>query len=468
MDVTTAVGATAGSMMAEVAEKPKQGLKKSNPTQQPQGESGSSSTMVAERQQHQQQQKTVTPSPALLERKEAAKNAVALESSDSSDDNSNDGGKVESSISNVADGTNVKQNENAATAAKTPLKEKEDSASSNDASCESKTSLSLNRSVTIDPLIDVQTTPSSLKPSKLDYASPKEETFVPAFHQPWHQPYTTTVPPGVVDIDMAPHACCAHSLTSHAGYSWISSKRRCSCAKDSNHCSSENLTEAYLGSYGTDRFEGVGMTGMKGAKGIIGTSKVNDVDWNAERWWLNQTRKEMEYEARKNSSQKGSSGGSNPSKNLDNTTPIHDMFLPLKKSNKDKSGSDSSNDGTQSPTSSLSDVSPSNSPSRKSAQQQQQVLPQSIEEHLDYMARQPHITIEMRRILMDWLLEVTEEYKLSTEAFWLSVTLVDRALACSYDDGSLKDEKKGKGKKGKKRLGGPMIVEKDKVQLIGW
>jgi len=69
---------------------------------------------------------------------------------------------------------------------------------------------------------------------------------------------------------------------------------------------------------------------------------------------------------------------------------------------------------------------------------------------------------------MDWLLEITEEYKLSTEAIWLSVTLVDRTLACSYDDGSLKDGKKGKGKKGKKSLGGPMIVAKDKIQLIGW
>jgi len=146
------------------------------------------------------------------------------------------------------------------------------------------------------------------------------------------------------------------------------------------------LTKLYLGSYGMDRLEGVDVTGAKGAKGISGASTMNDVDWNAERWWLNQTRKEMEYEARKNSFQKGSSGGSN--KNLDNTTPIHDMFLTLKKSNEDKSGSDSSNDGTQSPNNSLSDASPSNSLSHKSTQQQQQVLMQSIEEHLYYMAHQ--------------------------------------------------------------------------------
>lgn len=63
---------------------------------------------------------------------------------------------------------------------------------------------------------------------------------------------------------------------------------------------------------------------------------------------------------------------------------------------------------------------------------------------------------------MDWLLEVTEEYKLSTETFWLSVTLVDRCLACSYGG------ERGSETMSKCIIGKEMLVPTENIQLVGW
>lgn len=81
-------------------------------------------------------------------------------------------------------------------------------------------------------------------------------------------------------------------------------------------------------------------------------------------------------------------------------------------------------------------------------------IPTKVEFHLDYMIRQPHINIAMRAILMDWLVELAEEYKLTTETLFLSVMLVDRSLAMAY------------GVEGYR--GSEMLVEKDQLQCVGW
>eukprot|EP01112_Ceratiomyxa_fruticulosa_P021862 TRINITY_DN784_c0_g1_i1.p1 TRINITY_DN784_c0_g1~~TRINITY_DN784_c0_g1_i1.p1 ORF type:complete len:477 (-),score=76.68 TRINITY_DN784_c0_g1_i1:346-1776(-) len=47
----------------------------------------------------------------------------------------------------------------------------------------------------------------------------------------------------------------------------------------------------------------------------------------------------------------------------------------------------------------------------------------------DYMKQQTDITPHMRMILVDWLVEVTDEYKLSTETLYLAVNYVDRFLS---------------------------------------
>ena len=45
------------------------------------------------------------------------------------------------------------------------------------------------------------------------------------------------------------------------------------------------------------------------------------------------------------------------------------------------------------------------------------------------MTKQPDITFPMRSILVDWLVEVSEEYKLNTETIFLAVNYIDRFLS---------------------------------------
>lgn len=47
-----------------------------------------------------------------------------------------------------------------------------------------------------------------------------------------------------------------------------------------------------------------------------------------------------------------------------------------------------------------------------------------------YMSKQPDITNCMRVILVDWLVEVAEEYKLCSETIYLAVNYLDRFLSC--------------------------------------
>ena len=58
------------------------------------------------------------------------------------------------------------------------------------------------------------------------------------------------------------------------------------------------------------------------------------------------------------------------------------------------------------------------------------------------MTKQPDISHSMRSILVDWLVEVAEEYKLQTETLYLAVAYIDRFL--SY-----------------------MSVQRSKLQLVG-
>nr|CAD7396854.1 unnamed protein product [Timema poppensis] len=46
-----------------------------------------------------------------------------------------------------------------------------------------------------------------------------------------------------------------------------------------------------------------------------------------------------------------------------------------------------------------------------------------------YMLKQPDISYSMRAILVDWLVEVAEEYRLQTETLYLSVSYIDRFLS---------------------------------------
>lgn len=45
------------------------------------------------------------------------------------------------------------------------------------------------------------------------------------------------------------------------------------------------------------------------------------------------------------------------------------------------------------------------------------------------MKRQPDISYSMRTILVDWLVEVAEEYRLDTETLYLAISYIDRFLS---------------------------------------
>lgn len=60
----------------------------------------------------------------------------------------------------------------------------------------------------------------------------------------------------------------------------------------------------------------------------------------------------------------------------------------------------------------------------------------------NYMQRQSDITSNMRTILVDWLVEVAEEYHLHRETLFLAVNFIDRFLSV-------------------------MAVQRSKLQLVG-
>lgn len=45
------------------------------------------------------------------------------------------------------------------------------------------------------------------------------------------------------------------------------------------------------------------------------------------------------------------------------------------------------------------------------------------------MRRQPDVTYSMRAILVDWLVEVAQEYKLQNETLYLAISFIDRFLS---------------------------------------
>ena len=81
----------------------------------------------------------------------------------------------------------------------------------------------------------------------------------------------------------------------------------------------------------------------------------------------------------------------------------------------------------------------------------------------EYMDRQPDLNSKMRNILVDWIVELVEEYKLSESTFHLAITLVDKSLACTppseYEGNDDPDfYNNGKG----------FIVARDMLQCLGW
>lgn len=92
-------------------------------------------------------------------------------------------------------------------------------------------------------------------------------------------------------------------------------------------------------------------------------------------------------------------------------------------------------------------------PKNRTRQQTYWASPRSIDWDLDeYMDRQPDLAPKMRSILIDWLVELVDEYKLSPATFHLAVTLVDKSLACAKDEDD----------------GSCFTIPRDMLQCLGW
>ena len=48
-----------------------------------------------------------------------------------------------------------------------------------------------------------------------------------------------------------------------------------------------------------------------------------------------------------------------------------------------------------------------------------------------YMSQQPDLTLSMRAVLMNWLVEVTDEFSLHPDTMFMAVDIVDRFLSCA-------------------------------------
>lgn len=108
----------------------------------------------------------------------------------------------------------------------------------------------------------------------------------------------------------------------------------------------------------------------------------------------------------------------------------------------------------------------------------------SSEQQVQKLPRQPHLTPKMRSILVNWLVEVSTEYKLSEDAYHLAVSLLDLVLTrgptlAQYEqstdeysedcDSDCDDEQGNSGavaKASKPRK--PFLVARNEFQALGW
>ena len=85
---------------------------------------------------------------------------------------------------------------------------------------------------------------------------------------------------------------------------------------------------------------------------------------------------------------------------------------------------------------------------------------------LEFVDRQPFLSLKMRAILMDWLVELSEEYNFTPETLQLAVVLVDKCLACgpppgiSMSSSSLDVESSS--------AASFFVVRREILQCVGW
>ena len=80
------------------------------------------------------------------------------------------------------------------------------------------------------------------------------------------------------------------------------------------------------------------------------------------------------------------------------------------------------------------------------------------------MERQPDLSPEMRKILVDWLIELTEEYNINSKTLHTAISLVDRSLASVMD---VFDDSSSEGSESSSLLRG-FLIPRESLQCVGW
>ena len=87
----------------------------------------------------------------------------------------------------------------------------------------------------------------------------------------------------------------------------------------------------------------------------------------------------------------------------------------------------------------------------------------------DCIPNQPHLTPKMRAILIDWLIELSEEYKLSESTIFCAAALVNASLECGsapedLDEEALTQSPSSISSSAQRKL----VVGREMLQCLGW
>jgi hypothetical protein len=87
----------------------------------------------------------------------------------------------------------------------------------------------------------------------------------------------------------------------------------------------------------------------------------------------------------------------------------------------------------------------------------------------DCLPNQPHLTPKMRAILIDWLIELSEEYKLSESTIFCAAAMVNASLECGSAPEDLDEEALTQSPTSiSSTAQGRLIVGRDMLQCLGW
>mmetsp|Transcript_13199 Transcript_13199/g.18875 ORF Transcript_13199/g.18875 Transcript_13199/m.18875 type:complete len:770 (-) Transcript_13199:41-2350(-) len=319
------------------------------------------------------------------------------------------------------------------------------------------------------------------------------------------QAYTTKLPEGVIDIDSIPH-CCNHtdSAPKSSSDSFVTSRRlfkvKCVCIHQCDHNHAESLSESYLANYGKDhqRFlradentpfgpstdsnfsPSFSDQNSMSSRSDDDEDSDDDTDDKLNSYLRKRKRYKPTYMAEEgdNSSHgssmsdddSSSSQDSNDSHNYqphEESSPVHHQFKDTRTSKRRKLPESSNSSLSASPASCL----------EQNHMGEVICNPVTLDnKFMDYMPRKTFLSKEMRAVLMDWLIELAEEYKLEQITLHLAVALVDRCLArcCFEPDGCSSDNSQSDSTSegpcstfDSANSKGEMVVTRTTVQCLG-